>query len=158
MAQRAIQTVSIGEQSACAPALCSLAALTVRAICAADPCQSVAEAIESVAAAIDASFTAAPPPALLPRLPNTPTLTPRQTPPLSPPCQTSPLSTPCPQEKTEPQADWAALPPEILALVCGSLLADQHAQGPCTLRDASQTMAALSPCKAWQRVAQEEVS
>jgi len=55
------------------------------------------------------------------------------------------------------EADWASLPPELLALVCRALLADLHAHGPCTLRDASRAMAALSPCAAWRRVALEEV-
>lgn len=61
-------------------------------------------------------------------------------------------------DKIEPQADWASLPPELLAVVCRTLLADLHASGPCTLRAASRAMAALSPCTAWRRVALEEAA
>ena len=111
MAQRAIQTVSIGEQSACAHTLCSLAALTVRAICAAGPCQSVAEAIESVAGAIDASFTAAPPPALLPRLPNTPTLTPLPNTPTLTPLPNIPTLDPLPAGKDRATGRLGRAPP-----------------------------------------------
>ncbi|PRW32833.1 hypothetical protein C2E21_8108 [Chlorella sorokiniana] len=60
--------------------------------------------------------------------------------------------------ETEQQADWASLPPELLALVCRALLVDLQAHGPCTLRDASRAMAALSPCSAWRRVALEEAA